>query len=104
MREPEPELISSSLSRKFTKGKVAVQVNIFRLENETEWTLEVVNSEGTSTVWDIPFKNDADAFAEFERVVVEEGMVAFDGVSSPEASNVIPFRRPRYPQSAKTTA
>ncbi len=34
-------------------------------------------------------------YSVFERVVAEEGMGAFDGSSSPEASNVIPFRRPQ---------
>ena len=95
MREPDPEIVTSAMSGTFTRGGVTVQVHIIRLENEKEWTLEVVNSEGTSTVWDQPFENDVDAYSAFERVVAEEGMGAFDGSSLPEASNVIPFRRPQ---------
>lgn len=95
MTEAEPNIVTSTLSGSFTKGKVTVQVHIIRLEDEKEWTLEVVNSAGMSIVWDEPFENDADAYADFERVVAEEGMVAFDGSTSLVASNVIPFRRPQ---------
>src|SRR5271157_5101359 len=48
-----------------------------RLEDETEWSLEVINSAATSIVWDEPFATDEDAYAEFERTVAEEGMRAF---------------------------
>ena len=61
------------------------------MEDEKEWTLKVVNSTGMSTVWDFPFVNDTDVYAEFERVVAEEGMGAFDGSTPPIAGNVIPF-------------
>jgi hypothetical protein len=39
--------------------------------------------------------NYAGALIEFRRHVVEEGMGAFAGSLSPEASNVIPFSRPQ---------
>ena len=95
MSESEPNIVTSTLSGSFTKGQLTVQVHIIRLEDEREWSLEVVNSDGMSTVWDELFENDADAYAEFERVVAEEGMGAFDGSTPPVASNVIPFRRPQ---------
>ncbi len=95
MREIEPNIVTSNLSGSFTKGQVTVQVHIIRLEDEKEWTLEVVNSDGMSTVWDEPFANDIDPYAEFERVVAEEGVEAFDGSTPPITSNVIPFRRPQ---------
>jgi hypothetical protein len=53
---------------------VSVEVSIIRLEHETEWSLEVVNSARTSIVWDDLFASDDEAFAEFERTVAEEGM------------------------------
>jgi hypothetical protein len=46
-----------------TKDGVTVNVLIVRLENETEWSLEVVNSSGSSIVWDDPFPSDKDALA-----------------------------------------
>ena len=95
MREPKQKIVSSSLSGIFIKGDVAVHVNIIRADKEIEWILQVVNSDGMSTVWDVPFDNDADAYAEFERVVAEEGMEAFDTTSTAHTSYVIPFRRPQ---------
>ena len=86
MAERDPNLITSGLSCFFTKDGVMVEVNIFRLEHETLWTLEVVNAQGTSTVWDDQFLSDEQAYAEFERTVEGEGMKAF-------FDNIIPFRR-----------
>jgi hypothetical protein len=88
MDQRDPNLVHSGLSRTVTKDGVTVEVSIVRLENETAWSLEVVNSSGSSIVWDDPFSSDQDAFAEFERTVAEEGISTFlDG------GKVIPFRR-----------
>jgi hypothetical protein len=88
MDRREPNLVHSGLSRMVTRGGVTVEVSIVRLENETAWSLEVVNSAGTSTVWDDLFLSDEDAYAEFERTVAEEGIRTFlDG------GKVILFRR-----------
>jgi hypothetical protein len=88
MKEREPNLIYSSLSGVFGKDGVTVEVNIVRLELETKWTLEVVNTATTSFVWDETFATDEEAYEEFRRAVEEEGMQAFV-----ENSNVVPFRR-----------
>jgi len=88
MNERDPKIITSQLSRTVTKDGVTVEVSIIRLENETEWSLEVVNDRNTSIVWDDLFATDDEAYAEFERTVAEEGMRTFlDG------GKVIPFRR-----------
>jgi len=47
----DPLIIKSDLSRTVEQDDVTVEVNIFRLENERQWTLEVVNEQGTATVW-----------------------------------------------------
>jgi hypothetical protein len=52
-------------------------VCIYRLETEPAWSLEVVNSAGTSTVWDDLFSSDDEANEEFLRTVTEEGMTTF---------------------------
>jgi len=52
------------------------------------WSLEVVNSAGTSTVWQDEFPSDAAANEEFLRTVTEEGMTAFL-----DSAKVVPFRR-----------
>jgi hypothetical protein len=87
MNERDPEIITSRLSRIVKQDGVTVEVSIIRLEHETEWSLEVVNDKNTSIVWDDLFATDEDAYAEFERTVVEEGIRTFlDG------GKVIPFR------------
>ena len=87
----EPNIVTSSYSRRVTEQGIAVTVEIYRLEHETDWILEVVNAAGTSIVWDDPFMSDHAAYAEFQRTVEEEGMAVFL-----DDANVIPFpRRPR---------
>ena len=88
MDQREPNLVYSSLSRTVTKDGVAVEVSIVRLENETRWSLEVINTSGGSTVWDDLFSSDEEAYSEFQRTVAEEGIRTFlDG------GKVIPFKR-----------
>ncbi len=92
MVDRDPNIVISGLSGDFTKDGVTVEVHILRLEQEKEWSLEVVNSSGTSIVWEGPFESDEQAYAEFYRTVAEEGMGAF--ADEDKASNVIPFRHP----------
>ena len=88
MVERDPNIVYSGLSRKVARDGVTVEVSIIRLEHETEWSLEVVNSAGTSIVWDELFASDEEAYVEFERTVAEEGMQTFL-----DSGKVIPFRR-----------
>ena len=82
----DPNIVTSSLSRTVTVDGVTVEVNIYRLEHDPQWTLEVVNEIGTSTVWDAVFDTDEEAFAAFQLTVEEEGIEAFL-----DQTNVIPF-------------
>ena len=88
MPDRDPNLVTSGLSRTVEIDGVTVQVNIYRLEDDPQWALEVVNAEGTSTVWDAVFDTDEEAFVAFQLTVEEEGMEAFL-----DRGNVIPFRR-----------
>ena len=88
MNQREPNLVRSGLSGTVTKDGVTVEVSIVRLENETSWSLEVVNSSATSTVWDDLFLSDEDAYVEFQRTVAEEGIKTFL-----DRGNVIPLKR-----------
>ena len=87
MKERIPNLVRSGLSGIVSKYNVTVEVIIVRLENEPNWSLEVLNNAGTSIVWDDLFDSDEDAYAEFQRTVEEEGMRAFL-----DNQNVIPFK------------
>lgn len=88
MAERDPNIITSGLSRRVSRDGVTVDVAIYRLETEAEWSLEVVNAAGTSTVWDDLFPTDDAANEEFLRTVADEGMAAFL-----DSGKVIPFRR-----------
>ena len=88
MEEREPNLVTSGLSRDVTRDGITVEVCIYRLETTQGWSLEVVNSAGTSIVWDDLFPSDDAANEEFLRTVAEEGMTAFL-----DSAKVVPFRR-----------
>ena len=81
-------IVYSDLGGHFSENGVDVEVIIVKLERGSEWTLEVVNSNGTSIVWDETFLDDLEAYAEFQRTVTDEGMDAFL-----DQRNVIAFRR-----------
>lgn len=88
MQDREPNIVTSSLSRRITRDGISVALEIYRLESEPDWSLEVVNNRGTSIVWDDRFATDDLALAAFEQVVADEGMATFL-----DPSNVVPFRR-----------
>jgi hypothetical protein len=81
----EPNLISSGLSRLISVEGHNFQIEIHRLEH-TKWSLEVIDEEGTSIVWDEEFETDDAALAEVLRAIEEEGVAAFQ-----ESPNVVPF-------------
>lgn len=73
----EPELIQSPLSQSITRDGHALQVDIYRLEDEVDWVLEVVNETGTSHVWDDRFATDQAALGAVHEAIDEEGITAF---------------------------
>lgn len=74
---PHPELIDSPLSRHITQDGVPLAINIVRITTEPGWSLEVVNANGTSIVWNNSFATDRDADAAFRKTLAEEGVQAF---------------------------
>ena len=78
--EEDPKIVYSSRCTKFFKDGQTVEVNIFRIETESTWHLEVINEQNTSTVWDDPFDSDEEAYAEFLSTVEVEGMGAFEDI------------------------
>jgi uncharacterized protein len=77
MTDGMPNLLYSEHCGHFSQDGVGVEVFIVKLEGGRYWTLEVVNSKGTSIVWDETFSDDHEAYVEFQRTVKEEGMEAF---------------------------
>ena len=78
-KDQEPKLIESERSGPFEKDGHAVHVHIFQLEGDKDWVLEVVDENGTSTVWDDKFRTDRIAWKEFLRTIEKEGMAAVSG-------------------------
>lgn len=84
----DPNLVISGLNRTITQDGQSFKIEICRLEHETSWALEVVDEEGTSTVWDDLFNTDQEALDEALKTFREEGVAAFH-----DNGNVIPFPR-----------
>lgn len=74
----DPKIIDSPLSRVVDQGDVSVEICIYRLE-ETDWTLEVVAENGTSTVWEDQFSSDEVALAEALNAIAQDGIESFSG-------------------------
>nr|WP_277924575.1 hypothetical protein [Sphingomonas sp. CROZ-RG-20F-R02-07] len=74
------------MSRTVTVQGASVEVKIYRLEHDPKWAMEVVNENGTSTVWDNLFDTDDEALQAFQLALDEEGIDAFL-----DRSNVIEF-------------
>jgi len=73
----DPELVRSNFSGPVTRNLVTVRLEIYRLESDRQWVLEVVNQNGTSIVWDDLFDTDNAAHEAFEAAVEKDGMGTF---------------------------
>ena len=77
--DKEPELETSSLSQTISSGGKTVRIEIYRLEGETSWVLEVVDEFNNSTVWDDVFESDTAALAEAKKTILAEGVGSLIG-------------------------
>ena len=72
------ELEYSPLCADVTREGITVRVEIYRMVGRTGgWSLEVIDQEDASTVWDDLFATDEDAYAEFKRTLEQEGIRSF---------------------------
>ncbi|WP_062213036.1 hypothetical protein [Aureimonas sp. AU12] len=75
--DEDPAIEVSPLSGNVTRDGVTVELAIYRIAASNEgWTLEVVDKENASTVWDARFVTDDEAYREFHRCLDEEGILA----------------------------
>jgi hypothetical protein len=74
-----PKIEFSPLSQSISSGGKTVNVQIFRLEGESAWVLEVEDEFNNSTVWDDTFESDAAALTEVKRTILAEGVKALIG-------------------------
>ena len=76
--DDDPEIEYSPLCEEVTQDGLTVRVQIYRLKTGSDgWSLEVVDHENASTVWDDLFATDHEALAEFSRTLEEEGVQSF---------------------------
>ncbi len=85
---PDPNLVISGLSQQVQVNGHTLKIDIYRLEHESVWALEVVDQHGTSTVWDDLFDSDQAALDEALRVIEKKGPAAFN-----DQGNVVQFPR-----------
>lgn len=74
------ELIYSKHCQSLSRNNKMVRVEIYS-SGSNDWILEVVDENNNSTVWDDPFATDDEAYEEFQRTLVEEGIESMIGMS-----------------------
>ena len=82
----ENDLIYSPLQQTYIANGQRVEIHIYRMP-DTDWSLEVVDVCGNSTVWDDLFKTDQQAFDTVMKELQEEGIEAFIGLPPDEATH-----------------
>tara|TARA_R110002110_G_scaffold415730_3_gene654536 strand:- start:3666 stop:3932 length:267 start_codon:yes stop_codon:yes gene_type:complete len=87
MVEEEPNLITSSKSQQVVVDGYPFSIEIYRLEDQSEWSLEVVDFENNSHVWDDLFKSDKEARNAAITELESEGALSFM-----RGNSVIPFK------------
>lgn len=93
----ENDLINSPLSQVLTENGEQLEICIYKMP-DSDWTLEAVNQNGTSTVWDQNFKSDQDALSfALQEIKAAGGIKAFAELSDIEAEkNVFPESLTRH--------
>lgn len=87
MTDSVPKVEISPLSQEFTDERITVDVQIYKIDGNDGWTLEVVIDEQTSIVWTEVFANDYDAWEEFSEAVQAVGLRRLlDGEDDEEAT------------------
>jgi hypothetical protein len=77
----ESQLIYSDLQTTYAIDGHRLEIHIYRLP-ESDWTLEVVDENNNSTVWEDSFATDEAALAEAIGEIKSEGVHAFIGPHS----------------------
>ncbi|AMJ60955.1 hypothetical protein [Bosea sp. PAMC 26642] len=73
-----PDIEHSPLCGKVSRDGETVDVQIYRMaDGDESWSLEVVDDDGGSTVWNDLFETDQAAYAEFFTTLEREGIACF---------------------------
>jgi hypothetical protein len=78
IEDHDHEIENSPLCRSITRDGITVHVQIYRWAGSGDgWSLEVVDQDGGSTVWEETFLSDNEAYAEFCQTLEIEGICSF---------------------------
>ena len=88
MDEKAPNLVTSSKSQSVLVDGHRFEIEIYKLEEGSAWTLEVIDAKGTSHVWDDEFPSDSKALIAATKAFEEQGAAGFL-----DEENVIQFPR-----------
>lgn len=86
--DDDPNIVTSGKSMRVIVDGLRFSIEIYRLETNSTWTLEVVDPENTSHVWDDQFASDAEARDAAVAAIESKGAAAFM-----RGDNVVTFRR-----------
>ncbi len=75
----EPNLIMSDKCKSVLVDGFRFEIEIYRLENQDRWTLEVIDVENASYVWDDKFSSEQDALDTAVDILNNEGALGFMG-------------------------
>jgi uncharacterized protein len=75
----DPEIEVSEQSQNISSGGKSLSVEIYRIKGTSDWSLEIVDENGNSTVWDDLFASDKDAITEAKKAILEETAETFIG-------------------------
>ena len=87
MFEDDPEIETSPFSGSLTRDGITVRIAIFRIAGSRDsWSLEMVDKDNNSVVWDKQFASDQLACSAFYEALEAEGIQAL--VNSPPGGGV----------------
>jgi len=75
--DDDPVIVTSDLSQEYEIDGYHFDIQIYRLDEETTWTLEVVDKEGTSHRWDDAFVSGFAAVVAAKKAIGTAGPRAF---------------------------
>jgi hypothetical protein len=80
MSEEDQDIELSEHSCEISQDGITVQVGIYRLKDSNDgWTLEVVDEDDNSLIWEDTFATEIDAWNEFQRALDDEGIAQLIG-------------------------
>lgn len=82
MKENEVNLVLSAKNRAVLVDGYRFEIEIYRLDDQDCWTLDVIDIDGASYVWDEKFAFEEEALAVAIDVLHTEGALVFMGKDS----------------------